>query len=879
MNLTRYYIKKNNEAYFEVYPTSRPEVNKDFQDGEHFYRYSFGKLEFRNYEKTKYKTTNNTKLFDILTDVYFTDDFTIKADYNNGELIAYGYFGLIDGSLKNNKTDKIVTITPTTLDNYTNLIENYDTKIDVMNGGSGNKLANGNFELWDNDNQPTGWTLGSGTYVLRYYLLNSYKVKLYSSPITHPEQVSELSKSISNISSGSSIRIDFGYLLGKDTPDELRVSRVIDIKLIGTDLSQWHINRNGEWFISGDYIYEYASNKLVLTTEELSSISQTNPVSIITAPTPIGGTLYIKFLGSTHEYFNYVFTIIDNVIVRVNTAKLKTIKAKILDSYLKEYPYYIDGSPTLRSSPRRNPYNDNGGIEMYFDSFGAPNSYLLSDTTFAPDDSVSGLYLQDWIRIFDDAASSKYKRDYYKCQLSEVTVYECEYIYGWFNTKIRVYATAKFARDYAVTTTDNPPQEDAGWVKTGYYTEKGEYEWARKPFNTESTSWILGNVETTALGTFQGFPVIKKLSSRRNYPISSEGDIEFTTCIELRDIIKTVFNQTHSDYADRDVKSQFLWNDYPSEYPTFDAILNHVNKKSNYLNRIACLHTFDLKRLELTEELTETELEDSKLMISFIDLMNDLKMYFKINNLGQLYWFLTADKDLRIEHISHFYISRQSTASERELTGITKRPVLKYYDEFNYLMEEMPSMIIFSQNNSGYKDFKDNKVTFDRIVSGKRGKELKIENKIQYLTTDLRYCIENKSNLENGLILINYEPVGDEYHVSYGETQIQGTSFLNGNLSFSSLLLNFCRYEGVFYEGYINGVKTTFKNTVYNKEGIEIEFLGIITEDFIRTKIGTGKVMSVTYNFDNMTTKARLRYSSRFVFDAGNDWLDLGFYL
>jgi hypothetical protein len=891
----RYYIRKNSEAYFEVYPSVRPEVKKELYSGEKFYRYSFnGSFEFRNYEKSMYRTASNQTLFDTLLNYTrardfdrYKDRYKIKIDYNDSELVVEGYFGVLDYSVNNDDIGKVITINPAIDDLYTDLIANLDKKVDVLNGANMNKLGNGDFELWDNDNEPTGWTLNNLCDVERYYYLGSNKAKLISqSPLDLLQQ--SMYKIISGVTIGSVVSINFDYLLSLsndgDNPYNDRFTRYFKLYL-----GSYTLNQEGKWILSSGEKYDFATSELPLGPSDLSSISSMNSISINTEPTPIAGSLLIQFYngndgGSFPSMFN-VNTILDNIIVRANTMATKTIKAKIYDSYLQLIPVFIDDSEwTLRCTPRKTKYDDAGGIAMYFDGSGAPTNNLLSNITFAPNHNQTGKYLSDWVQIFEDAASATYTKNYYQCQLAEITVYECGTEWWGLKQMKPIYATATFARDYATTTVDAPPQADAGWVKTGYLNDRGEYEWVRKPFNTESTEWILGDIEIDGspndLGTFQGKHVAKKLTSKRNYPTTTGEDTELINCVELRDIIKTVFNQTHQSYADKNVYSHFLWNDYPSEYTTFDSVLNYATGKPNILNRIACQHTFELKQLNSTDPITEQDLKDSTLELSFNDLMNNLKAYFKTNNIGHLYWFLTTNGDLRIEHSSYFYISGTSVSSEPDDEDFNPVPVIQNYDQYKYLLDEMPSRITVSQINAGYKDFVDNKMTFDTITSGTRDKELKIENKIDYFSTDLRYCIENKDSLDNGLILINYENAGSDYIAAYGQCQLQGNSFLNGNLALSSILKNYCTYEGTFINGYINSEQVNFVETVFSKEGIEITIKGIVDESFIRTKLGTGLVISCTFDFERLTTTVLLRYSSRAYIDAGiGKVLDLGFYI
>jgi len=598
---------------------------------------------------------------------------------------------------------------------------------------------------------------------------------------------------------------------------------------------------------------------------------------IFSEPLPFSGNVVITF--QANDKILGTSLLLDDVFLKINTTPYKTINVEFLNSYLQSYPAFTEQSPLNHGVKNKNwssSWDDGHELDGYFDlTTGAPSSRFLSNGTYAPTDSKE-LRLKDYEDIFNGQPDSKY----YKCQISELTVYHCGTYpenSPWY--KHRILATAVFSRDeakikdvkYTQQDADNdicdqdevgteiPPARNVGWVKTPTI-EKGLRLWVRKPFNDENDTlgWELS--EQINGGMFSGRECQHRRTTKRIYPIDATKSKVLNTCVDLRDTIKILFNQTHPDYATKNVISTFFWNDLETEFVTLqgnNSGLNYVNNKANFLNNIAVLHTLDLKT-----ENQETQQQEGTFKVSLYDFLEDLKARIKTYKYGQLYWYITDNLDLRIEHTAYFDNYADIYGN---VLNYTTQPLIQedYHDEFDYEPENMPKKITFDQINAGYPDFTGNVIKFDRISSSKRYKndENVIKNKCNITTTDLRYCIENANNLEEGLVLINYNQVGDQFVAAYGDTQIQGTKILNGNLSLSTILRNFATKEGTYINGQINDENVLFDNTTYSKRGMEITVKGIIDNRFFDTNIDrAGLVKTLTHDFENRVTKITLIY-------------------
>jgi hypothetical protein len=532
-----------------------------------------------------------------------------------------------------------------------------------------------------------------------------------------------------------------------------------------------------------------------------------------------------------------------------------------------------------RISPREEYWENTAGVSEYFNANGSPKetyfannqfgmsthgySYFNNDKDVDYDESIS------WVRLPELIISMAE----YKYEVSEVTVYSGNTFHrGWGGRKRRkVFATCKFSRDEYFSA-EEPVDHGEGWVETNHKDRSEKPMWIRFPLNESITDWDLGTVDTSGGEIKTGFAWETKLTSKRAYPTGNESET-INTARDLRDFITTIYTGSSDLLTGKDVKSTFLWNDLESESPYYDASnvgSNYVSDKDyNSLNNIACIHTFNLNT-----DVTDSSAEGSILEVTFSDLMDELK------SLVPIYWFVEDDGTLRIEHIK--YID-----DKLKTIDILDKEFLDGTQKWTFNKDELFETTTFNTVNSGYADFANNILEFDRIASNNRSQDLSSEYSTKILCTDVKHCFENRNDLENGVLLVAYDPVTMKMINSTGS--VSGKEVENGELALSNLLNDYWRYEGVWKKGTINTVASDFKKTARNKKGTPISLKGVYdsTTSFLTTNIGIGFISAMKIDFDRgITTDISLLY--RYDSDPNSDgtvlvvsdgvWFDIGNY-
>ena len=188
------------------------------------------------------------------------------------------------------------------------------------------------------------------------------------------------------------------------------------------------------------------------------------------------------------------------------------------------------------------------------------------------------------------------------------------------------------------------------------------------------------------------------------------------------------------------------------------------------------------------------------------------------------------------------------------------------YHSYQFISNEIFATYEYNEPNSGYRDFKRSQITYDKIVSNKRNKDSKKELAAKYISTDIQFAIENPSSLDNGMILIAH----NDGTIRNGKGQITGANVPNGDLSISTLLSKYARYEGVWNKGYINDVQVNFPVTKGVRSGETITIKGVNNSNIYLTDLGiaTGET---TINYDTELTEIKPNYRHYdFFIGAGN---------
>lgn len=846
---------KDPNGYFEVNVISVQPFVENQVDEMPTTRKQWGEVQIKN-EPYNYRKLGGDRyrLYDIIQAQLPTTEIHIKFTSEIETII--GYFGVVDCSV--NDDEKVITVKVTALDQYTPYLEGRETEVKLFD--EANIVANGKFDKW-NGSDPLNWTAFGGAIYEQKYIADKTAISLKNVDTATNSGIQQV---ITDVLKGKQFTFSFSYALAGEISDRENLELIIYLRDpdIGT---QYFLRKDGSW---GSFQkFEYAYNVLPISE---GSISTLKTYSFTANATPKDGEIYIKLLHYNLGFSDIeTFLILSDVRLTTTAIKLNTVKVQLSADNLVTVPQKDESikftGKSINDGFFRLFADSNFDISDYFNGDGSPNTSLLASGLH----SYNNVTYPNLIEFFQQKSS-----DSYKFELSKLTVYHGQYSYG----KRNYYGIAEFSREEFYLAdpigwdenTDNliPPATDSGWDWTTQF-KNGKRLWVRTPFNDAEDTWLLENKVTALRTTHPEFYFVYHYSqtSTKQYPVNNNS-IEITEAIDLREVIRKVYCGSDESLIGKNVYSSFFWNDEQSA--EIEAALYDNGTDSNYvsgelpnpLNQISVIHTNDLSTETVTDE------EKSILNISGKQLIEDLIVLFP-----QLYWYIDADSNLHIEHIKFF--DRINKA--KNLLNEAYSYILNY-KQWEYVKEKMFSIEEYETKNSGYTDFQTSTVKFDKIVSNKRGEDIKATYTTQKLTTDIQYCIENPNSLDNGMILVCYEVKDGDNIVKYGNGQKSGKSIVNGDLSISTLLEKYARYEGTYKTGRINDKEYTFEFTRRVRQGKEIAFKGIFTDKLIFNNVGTGLLKSSTTDYTNELTKCTFmyRYSDIAVGGGGESIIDTG---
>jgi hypothetical protein len=896
MSVNTYIMIAPEDGYFEIFPFAIGEFKKTLYSGEMFLRYEWPEVVIKN-EPKNYETTllDCYRLYNLIKAKKYNEEIKIKHIWTDGTdtITVEGVFWSYMCYHEDDDEHKTIKITPIILDEYTYFLENWETEIDVITGGGKNKMLNGNFTTWGTDGRPVVWDSGvSPIFIYRKFDMILAKILGFDDDMAYLKQSF-------NINADQLIQFSFDYeiIFLHTEYIALMGHRKVTVSLV-TNSATYYLNKVGdvyEWNTDSSGIY-YITNKPILDIEHFEKLKH---FEIISEVVPAAGTLTISFdttnCGVVPSVL--VYLVLGNVKLYANTTQYENITINIPPQYLETKSIY-DSDHILKCRPTTADYNDatplwaDDPLFGFFNQDASFNMTMGADVGLGlSDPALEDAKLCDIITAYQTLDPNDILLEHYLFELSDITVYDTLEP-SWIDFTdlttqgrkyTRIIATASFSRQVAYTqdAEGSVPVEPAGtgWYDTSIVDIVKGRKWLRLPYGgTSSWEFYGGTVTATGInvkiGKLNGYrmPYFKSLSSRRTYTASATKT--YAKGIDLRDLFRMFFHNLHPIYGDKEVYSTFFWNDFEENMSTIftgrNPGINYVTLDRNFLNNITCLHTRELKTI------IENDSADNELKVSFKNFLADIKSYFNIYNLGGLYWWIDVNYNFHIEHAKYLDV-KGVCVNISEYVG-------KPMKNWKLNADVLYSFISFDQVNSGYKDFHLNTMKFETLTIT-INPEKKKENKTNILSTDVRYCYENPANLINGLVLINHD---GNHIIQYAETRISGINEVNGNLSLSTILNLFCRYEGVWTEGFINDKKVVFEKCLRMIEGDEVITKGIIDGYFFDTPIDYGGLgRSITHNFNDQTTKATIIYCPifRIMVNKSSDYvgaenvpLDIGFH-
>lgn len=231
-------------------------------------------------------------------------------------------------------------------------------------------------------------------------------------------------------------------------------------------------------------------------------------------------------------------------------------------------------------------------------------------------------------------------------------------------------------------------------------------------------------------------------------------------------------------------------------------------------------------------------------MISFSDLIDGLKNLFNVD------WYIDDEGYLRIEHYSWF----DEDSISIDLTTLSDGRYINKLTETTYDKGEMPSRDHFTMPDTGGVDFRGKDIIYDQARGVDDQREISTS-----ISTDIEYIIHHEDKVD----FEKYAMVVTSGGVILSETgELSGREIANGHLSWANLHKRYWMHGRPYKNGNINGVDVDFKGFVPTVIQQEIIFpaLSVDPMKLIKTEVGSGRPLEMSYRFSDSTYRVSLAY-------------------
>jgi hypothetical protein len=289
--------------------------------------------------------------------------------------------------------------------------------------------------------------------------------------------------------------------------------------------------------------------------------------------------------------------------------------------------------------------------------------------------------------------------------------------------------------------------------------------------------------------------------------------------------------------VDNVVSDFFDWNAI-GDAPGYTAGINYVTTAANKLTRMTIAQKSDIINPTSSGAATKGMITFEKLEKIWRELFN-------------AYWFIDANDNLRIEHISYFQktVGYDTTISPNAIYNIAKR-------KYSYDKSKMPKVERFKFSEALQTDMVGADIWYDSIcVDQDSDSNVKERGTADFLTCDLYNIFQNPGDInKQGFVLMANTFDGVNYQVDSEQGKISNLIIQNGHLSWANLHHNYHKYNRVLLQGYMNLVVTNFITAIKAKKQSEIVIQLCCDEEFepsnylVKTDLGDGIVDEADYS-------------------------------
>jgi hypothetical protein len=262
------------------------------------------------------------------------------------------------------------------------------------------------------------------------------------------------------------------------------------------------------------------------------------------------------------------------------------------------------------------------------------------------------------------------------------------------------------------------------------------------------------------------------------------------------------------------VVSTFFDNDaLPTGAPSSISTFIGANPNGNYVTETSTNEINTTIIGLLIEWFSVTDRPSFKL--SFNDIMNQLR------DMLQVYWFIDADGKFRIEHEKYFVklVEDSTPISLDSSAEINAR-------EMKYNKNGVASVEQFSWSQSSNQDFNGRDIVYNNFETTNRA----IQYSVNYVTTDIKYIIENIDDASNsGFGIYNCQILtgitgADLYEIIVSTGALSSAEISNAAFSWANIHENYWTWSRMSENATINSVATTMASAVRFLEQGDVRF-------------------------------------------------------
>jgi hypothetical protein len=178
-----------------------------------------------------------------------------------------------------------------------------------------------------------------------------------------------------------------------------------------------------------------------------------------------------------------------------------------------------------------------------------------------------------------------------------------------------------------------------------------------------------------------------------------------------------------------------------------------------------------------------------------------------------VYWHITDNNELRLEHISYY-----AAQAGLDLTAAEFQEQLKGLNRYSHNKDELPKFERYKWMEALNTDFVGAEIRYETLCVNQIDGENRVEHSVPDITTDISYINTDPSEIsKDGFVIMASYRSGSDYNLITDAGALSGGDIVNAPMSWANLHRDFHRHHRYQRVGYMNNTFTQFlsiRNTI-----------------------------------------------------------------